>query len=194
MTKRRIGQPLHRRTQQVAGSIRRQAPAAPRPLAVRSFASDDRPGSPLSPSLRATLMAPQVSPEASGMQPDRWVGHMPVRRKWASAQARMRFSVSAGRLPRFRAPRFRASNSARDCTRGRPQRPSSRASFIDRHVLPGASGMGPDWAFGHFPVRSWCASAHERTRSRERLDRSPSKLNPCRWRKPVTPSSVHGRR
>ena len=53
-------------------------------------------GNPLWPRSRSELIANHVSPEASATGPDRYVGHVPVRANWASAQSRTTLIVRSG--------------------------------------------------------------------------------------------------
>lgn len=55
------------------------------------------PRSPRVPRDSASLMPVQVAPGASATGPEHWLGHSPVRRRCASAQARMSLTRSRGR-------------------------------------------------------------------------------------------------
>ena len=59
-----------------------------------------------------------------------------------------------------RRPRCSASNRSMDDLPGRPRRPNLRSLPIIFQDSAGASGTGPDAAFGHLPCRSLYASAH----------------------------------
>ena len=75
------------------------APSATPRSSASSRASDDPPGSPRRPRLKAVSIADQVSSSAPPTGPERRSGHRPVAVRWASAQRRIRSTSSADRFP-----------------------------------------------------------------------------------------------
>ena len=75
------------------------------------------------PALEGGVQADQVSAGESMTGPEFMVGHVAVRRRWASAQERMSGMVSRGKLALLRMLRCWARNNAREEPSGRPRKP-----------------------------------------------------------------------
>ena len=101
-----------------------------------------RQGGPRRPSRRAPLTERQESPGGSGMAPDLWPGHRPVRAWNASAQLKICGIVNVCGRNKCRCPRSSASNRASDEPPSRPRRPGSGHS----HFPPGVAGRFRDRA------------------------------------------------
>ena len=82
-----------------AGASRSTSPAATPRSSASSRASDEPPGSPRRPRLKAASIADQVSSSAPPTGPERQSGQRPVAVRWASAHRRIRSTSSAGRFP-----------------------------------------------------------------------------------------------
>ena len=130
--------------------------------APRNRASDEPPGSPRRPRRRAVSTDFHVSPGASAIAPEHWLGHLPVRRWWASAHARTCFSVSFGGRVGLRTRRCPVSSFDSDEFPFRPRTPTRRALSRLNHVSSVASITRPEWTLGHSPVCWRCASAQAR--------------------------------
>jgi hypothetical protein len=116
--------------------------------AASSRARDCPPGRPRPPILRFRLINSQVSRLAPATSPERWAGQRPLAAWCASAQARIRSTVSGAR-----SPRRSASKPFRVVPPGRPRRPTPSAEWTAPQVSGcGASRTGPVSRVGHSPV------------------------------------------
>src|SRR5262245_20235836 len=70
--------------------------------------------------------------------------------------------VRGGRLVWSGLQRYFFRNEFREDPPGKPRKPRARQRLTAFHVSPGILTTGPVFAWGHFPVRLWCASAHLR--------------------------------
>jgi hypothetical protein len=104
---------------------------------ARRRARDDPPGRPRQPLCRPTSTPIHFSPRVPGIAPDFAVGHLPKRRKWLSAQARIFWIDSSGRAAGLRTPR--GGRSAEHCPLSASSLPTSRGCARTRGRARGRS-------------------------------------------------------